>query len=71
MEAKEFIANIVKARKKLGMSQKTLAERSGIAQVRVSEYERGAVVPGLSITLRMVEALDMCLPLTPLENELD
>ncbi|HEX7153161.1 MAG TPA: helix-turn-helix transcriptional regulator [Thermoanaerobaculia bacterium] len=45
-------------RQKAGMTQVELAERSGLAQTRVSELERGVRSPNLATVVRLALALD-------------
>lgn len=40
-------ANLLAARKRLGLTQTQVAERIGATQDQVSRWERGDVVPGL------------------------
>ena len=57
MKAEDFIQMVVSRRKALGLSQAQLAELAETEQPRISGYERGENEPGLSSTLRIMEAL--------------
>ena len=50
---------IKKHLKQQGMAQKTLADRVGTSQSRISEYIRGAVVPSLGVAARICKELNM------------
>jgi transcriptional regulator with XRE-family HTH domain len=49
------------ARQAAGLTQVELAARLGVAQSRLSEWERGAVVPGTPHLVRLTEALGLTL----------
>lgn len=53
--------NIKDARRRLGWSQRELAERVGVSQTAVSRYERGVVDLSLGLVAKMERAL--CTPL--------
>lgn len=69
MEAKQFIEMVVARRKSLGITQVMLAERVGTEQTRISEYERGAVTPGLEMALRMLDAVRLEAKFEPTAEE--
>ena len=52
-------ALIKKHLKQQGMAQKTLADRVGTSQSRISEYIRGAVVPSLGVAARICKELNI------------
>lgn len=49
--------NIREKREKLGMSQKELAERCGIAQSTLCDYEQGRNKPSLSVAVKIAQVL--------------
>ena len=50
---------IKKHLKQQGMAQKTLADRVGTSQSRISEYVRGAVTPSLGVAARICRELQI------------
>jgi transcriptional regulator with XRE-family HTH domain len=52
-----FGARLRELRKKRGVTQVILCERSGLQQSHVSEMERGATLPNLITLLRLASAL--------------
>lgn len=48
---------LIDARKAQGLTQQDLAEKSGIAQSTISQYENGAKVPTLNTLRRLGVAL--------------
>lgn len=48
---------IVLTRKKMGVSQQQLAEKSGISQANISKIENGHYLPSLTILKRLADAL--------------
>ena len=57
------IQAIIDARKKCNMTQKELAEKTGIDQSDISKIERGNANPSLSTLKRLAEGMDMILKL--------
>lgn len=57
------IQAIIDARKKCNMTQKELAEKTGIAQSDISKIETGNANPALSTLKRLAEGMDMILRL--------
>ena len=57
------IQAIIDARKKCNMTQKELAEKTGIDQSDISKIERGSANPSLSTLKRLAEGMDMILKL--------
>jgi len=51
--------NIRAARKKEGLTQKQLAEKSGIATITLQQYERGVREPKLETIARIAKALNL------------
>ena len=50
---KEFMARLIARRKKLGMTQVELAERTGMTQPNLARYESLSVSPTLSALSRI------------------
>ena len=62
--------NICKYRKKLGMSQRTLAEKMGVLPSRVSNWEQGINSPTLGILVELSTILGITLDeMFGIENE--
>ena len=57
------IQAIIDARKKCNMTQKELAEKTGIDQSDISKIERGNANPSLSTLKRLAEGMEMILKL--------
>ena len=53
--------NIRKARKAAGVTQKELAERTGINQADISKLENGTRNPSINLLKRLAEGMDMVL----------
>lgn len=58
-----MIQAIIDARKSKKMTQKELAERTGIDQSDISKIETGSANPALSTLKRLAEGMDMILKL--------
>ena len=58
-----MIQAMIDARKKCNMTQKELAERTGIDQSDISKIETGNANPALSTLKRLAEGMDMVLKL--------
>ena len=56
-----IIQAIIDARKNLGLTQKKLSDRTGIAQSDISRLENGNANPSLSTLKRLAAAMDMTL----------
>lgn len=56
--------NLMKAREKMGITQKELAERTGIYQADISKIERGIANPSLKVLNRLADGMNMKLNLT-------
>ena len=63
---KEFMARLIARRKKLGMTQVELAERTGMTQPNLARYESLSVSPTLSALSRICEALSVDMMLDPI-----
>lgn len=57
------IQAIIDARKKSNMTQKELAEKTGINQADISRIETGNANPTLQVLKRLAEGMDMILKL--------
>ena len=55
------IQAMLDARKKSGMTQKELAERTGIAQGDISKLERGSANPSIRTLKRLAQGMGMVL----------
>lgn len=53
----EIIRAEIECRKKLGMTQKELAERMGTAQANISRFESGNYNPSLAFLQKMAQSL--------------
>lgn len=58
-----MIQAMIDARKRCNMTQKELAERTGIDQSDISKIETGNANPSLSTLKRLAEGMDMILKL--------
>jgi transcriptional regulator with XRE-family HTH domain len=59
----DTIQAIIDARKHSNLTQKELAERTGINQADISKIENGIANPALSTLKRLAEGMDMVLKL--------
>jgi DNA-binding XRE family transcriptional regulator len=55
----ELIRQVVDARKKLGLTQKSLANKVGVSQQEISRFENEKHIPKLSSFLRIIEAVGL------------
>jgi len=58
-----IVKAMIEARKKSGLTQKQLSERTGIAQGDISKLENGNANPSLKTLKRLASAMDMTLKL--------
>lgn len=56
-----LVQAMIDARKKTGMTQKQLADRTGIAQSDISKFETGGGNPSLKTLQRLASGMDMVL----------
>ena len=63
---KRFLEELIKARKKYGVSQKQLEILTGIAQPSIARTEQGITDPSLSTILKMLEPLGLTISITPI-----
>lgn len=59
----DLVKSLVAARKECHMTQKELAEKTGINQADISKIETGNANPALSTLKRLAEGMDMVLRL--------
>lgn len=55
-----LMQSMIDARKETGITQKELAERTGISQSDISKFERGNGNPSLKTLQRLAKGLGMC-----------
>lgn len=55
----ELIAELVKRRKAMGMTQRELADRTGLKQSAIARLERDGVVPKVDTLTRIAKALGL------------
>ena len=56
-----FAVNLINARDHAGLTQKQLADRTGIHQADISKIERGIANPSISTLQRLAEGLGLAL----------
>lgn len=56
-DKKEFASTLRAERARLGISQKELADKSGLNLATISQYENGEFVPGSDKVVALAEAL--------------
>lgn len=54
-----LIRSVVEVRKKLGLTQKGLAELTGMSQQEISRFENEKHIPKLTRFIRILDALDL------------
>ena len=54
---------LVQARKASGLTQKVLAEKSGVQQADISRMENGSMIPTMNTFLKLMDALGVSLTL--------
>lgn len=57
--AQRFGANLVRCRKRAGLSQEDLGERAGLHRTAIGLLERGARVPRIDTLVKLAAALDV------------
>lgn len=60
----KVIRAIIDARTSLNMTQKQLAEKTGIAQAEISKLENGSRNPSIKLLQRLADGMDMVLDIT-------
>jgi transcriptional regulator with XRE-family HTH domain len=63
--SEELIRTVQSKRTQERISQRALADRSGLTQAHISQIETGRLEPGLSSFIQMVRALDLEVVLVP------
>ena len=64
-QSEDLLREVQDRRVKAAMSQRALAERSGLSQPHISQIETGRLEPGLSSFIQMARALDLEIVLVP------
>jgi len=64
-QGEDLIGRLKQARIIAGLSQRALAQRSGLTQSHISQIENGATEPGLSSLIDLTRALDLEVMLVP------
>ena len=64
---------LVSIRKEMGISQRQLAEKTGVPQANISKIENGHYLPSLTILKRLADGLDrrLVIDFVDLESELE
>jgi predicted transcriptional regulator len=57
--------DVLRARRRAGLSQRELADRAGVPQSTVARIERGVIDPRWSTVVRIIDACDEELVVTP------
>lgn len=68
IEQIEIVAELVSHRKKLGLTQAELAERSGLKQSAIARIEREGAIPRLDTFEKVVRGLGLKITLESLNN---
>ena len=55
----ELIRKVVEARKRIGLTQRGLAEKIGVSQQEISRFENERHIPKLSNFLRIIDAVSL------------
>lgn len=63
-----LVAEIVRARRERGLSQKGLEEMSGVKQPVIARMERGLTSPQIGTVLRLLAPLGKTLAIVPLDR---
>lgn len=64
-----IIRAMIDARKKSGLTQKELSEKTGIAQGDISKLENGSANPSINTLKRLAKAMDMSLRIEFVPNK--
>jgi transcriptional regulator with XRE-family HTH domain len=64
-KGEDIVRGLKRARLTAGLSQRALAERSGVTQSHISQIENGSTEPGLSSLIDLARSLDMEVMLIP------
>lgn len=63
-----LIGKMIEAREEMGLSQRELADLSGIKQPAIARLECGAAVPRVDTLIRLLVPLGKTLAIVPLED---
>ncbi|MCI7349185.1 MAG: helix-turn-helix transcriptional regulator [Ruminococcus sp.] len=63
-----LIGKIIEAREEMGLSQRELAELTGVKQPAIARLESGAAVPRIDTLIRLLVPLGKTLAIVPLED---
>lgn len=63
-----LIGKIIEAREEMGLSQRELANLSGVKQPAIARLESGAAVPRVDTLIRLLVPLGKTLAIVPLED---
>ena len=63
-----LIGKIIEAREEMGLSQRELAELTGVKQPAIARLESGATVPRIDTLIRLLVPLGKTLAIVPLED---
>lgn len=66
-----LIGELVKARRKQGISQKKLEELSGVKQPVIARMEKGTTSPQIDTVLKVLAPLGKTLAVVPLDNTVE
>ena len=64
MEKADLGKKIREARLKKGYTQQALAEKADVAEMYISQIERGLKMPSMNLFIKIITALDIYLPIT-------
>jgi len=64
-----LIGEMIKIRQDMGISQKQLAELSGVQQPVIARIEKGTAIPQLRTIIKLLVPLGKTLAIVPLENK--
>jgi len=66
-----FANALIEAREKSGLTQKQLAQLSGVKQPAISRIERGTISPSIDTFLRVAVPLGYKLALVPINSDIE
>jgi len=64
-----LIGELIKARRKMGISQKKLEELSGVKQPIIARMEKGSTSPQIETVLKVLAPLGLTLQVVPIETK--
>lgn len=65
----EFICDFVRLRKEKGLTQKSLAEMSGVIREKIAKIENGLNSPQLNSLIKILEPIGYTIKIVPLKKE--